>query len=145
MAISPHQRHFAPSNPLNCKRFPDRHQLQRTLRDITKINVCEGSVTALTGGDIRPALGLWGVGGGECEVWGGSKSLAVIQGVCNPVLFFSFFLFFFPRRACNVPADVTAETLSLALVHFGCRNKSETEKKRGLHNRKCLFLFFFST
>lgn len=60
---------------------------------------------------------------------GGSKSLAVIQGVCNPVLFSLFFLLLFSRRACNVPADVTAEALSLALVHFGCRNKSETEEK----------------
>lgn len=72
---------------------------------------------------------------------GGSKSLAVIQGVCNPVLFSVFFFFFFSRRACNVPADVTAEALSLALVHFGCRNKSETEKKEACTIENVVFFF----
>lgn len=72
---------------------------------------------------------------------GGSKSLAVIQGVCNPVLFSVFFFFFFSRRACNVPADVTAEALSLALVHFGCRNKSETDKKEACTVENVFFFF----
>lgn len=139
MAISPHQRHFAPSNPLNCKRFPDRHQLRRTLRDITKINVSEGSVTALTGGDIRPALGLWGVGARWVGGLGRSKSLAVIQGECNPVLFLC--LAFFPRPGCSVPADVTADALSLALVHIGCRNKSEAEKKEACTIENVFFFF----
>lgn len=73
----------------------------------------------------------WDGGSGE------GKSRAVFQGVCNPVLFSPLF---FPRQGCSVPADVTADALSLALVHFGCLNKSETAKKEAC----TIEIFFFS-
>lgn len=97
MAISFHQRHFVASNPLNCRRFPDCHQLQHTLRDITKIYIHKEWLTALTGGDIKLALGL-----------GVSKSLTVIQRVCNPILV---------ETTLNVPVDIMADMLPLALEH----------------------------
>lgn len=55
----------------------------------------------------------------------------MIQRLCNPILF---------EAGRNVPADVTADMLSLALVHFGCRNEStvksqKKKKKKTLHTR----------
>lgn len=97
MAISFHQLHFVASNPLNCRRFPDCHQLQHTLRDITKIYIHKEWLTALTGGDIKLALGL-----------GVSKSLTVIQRVCNPILI---------ETTLNVPVAIMADMLPLALEH----------------------------
>lgn len=68
-------------------------------------------ITALTGGNIKLALGL-----------GVTKSPARIQRVCNPILV---------ETTYNVPVDVTADTLSLVRVHFWCYWRTSRRKCTG--------------